>query len=383
MRSRQLAPLSAAGHFGLAHERWAPRPSDADQDKKDERIDAWLKDLERIAVSPDYPQFFARWRASFGDDARVAQVELQSRLLVGHGNPGGHEIGLTVHHTWGVPVIPGSALKGLLAHRLDILHGPEDDRPDGDPERARWRGVQWDGSTITHGPGDYHRALFGAPDAGDDDERRALGRPSGASAGLVHFHDALYIPGTTEGDRPFSRDVLTVHHKPYYDRRGETWPNDWESPIPIRFVTVRPPARFLIVLTGRRGASDWTHFAMRTLLAALADWGVGGKTSLGYGRLAEVDDSLPSAPPGSPPAAPEPPAKRQPSATLTDLLDFLKSDEMPLRERLQHIETTWRERLLQLDPSERRIAATRIEKLAAKKGVQQSTQTLLDELRKS
>lgn len=378
MRSRQSASLKAAEHFGLAHERWAPHAPD----DKDERIDEWLDHLEHIAVSPDYAQHFARWRANFGDDSLVAHVELRGRLLVGHGNPGGHEVGLTVHHTWGVPVIPGTALKGLLAHRLDILYGPEGDPPDGDDERARWRGVRWDGSVIAHGPGEHHRALFGAPDAGDDDELRALGRPSGASAGLVHFHDALYIPDSVENDRPFSRDVLTVHHKPYYDQRGETWPNDWESPVPIRFVTVRPPARFLIVLTGRRGASDWTRLAMRELLAALADWGVGGKTSLGYGRLVRVDDSPATASLGRTPAAAGPPAKRQQSATLAALLDLLKSGERPLRERLQHIERTWRERLLQLDPAERRIAATRIKEQAAKKGIQPSTQALLDDLRK-
>jgi CRISPR-associated protein Cmr6 len=54
------------------------------------------------------------------------EVELLSRLLVGHGTQSPTEVGLTTHRTWGVPVVPGTALKGLLSHYVDAVYGPRD-----------------------------------------------------------------------------------------------------------------------------------------------------------------------------------------------------------------------------------------------------------------
>jgi CRISPR-associated protein Cmr6 len=194
-----------------------------------------------------------------------------SRLLIGHGNPSGSDVGLTVHRTWGVPVLPGSALKGLTAHYVDALYGDRDE-----PERRQWLGPTWTRGRVRpgDGAGAAFGGLFGAPEAD--------GEENSARRGLVEFHDALYVPGSAHG-KPFARDVLTVHQKPYYDQRSEDdWPNDWTSPVPVPFITVRPGTRFLLVLTGPR---SWRVRAMSLLLAALAEWGIGGKTSVGYGRL--------------------------------------------------------------------------------------------------
>jgi CRISPR-associated protein Cmr6 len=109
------------------------------------------------------------------------------------------------------------------------------------------------------------------------------GEEGAARRGCVEFHDALYVPGSA-GHKPFARDVLTVHQKRYYDSREDSkeWPSDWDSPNPVGFLTVRPGTRFLLVLTG---PGEWTGLAMTLLLEALAAWGIGGKTSTGYGRL--------------------------------------------------------------------------------------------------
>ncbi len=81
---------------------------------------------------------------------------------------------------------------------------------------------------------------------------RAHGLDAGASAGAVVFHDALYVPRSCADDRPFAADVLTVHQKAYYDSEGATSPNDYDSPNPVAFLTVRPGARLLFALSGRR-----------------------------------------------------------------------------------------------------------------------------------
>jgi CRISPR-associated protein Cmr6 len=299
---RTLESLGVPDHVGLAYEVWGPVGDDGKV--ADETRTTWLSRLEGVAVSPEYRQAFARWKVSFrtsGD--RVFEVVLASRLLVGHGNTSAVDVGLSVHRTWGVPVIPGSALKGLLAHHVDAVYGPDDpalppwEQPGAERDRARYQGVTWRGRRIVQGPGEVHRKLFGAPDAGDDAARRKRGLVAGASAGLVVFHDALYVPSSADGDRPFVADVLTVHQKVYYDSAGERWPSDHDNPNPVAFLTVRPGVRMLVALSGR---AAWTALAERLLKDALDTWGVGGKTSAGYGRALSGDGIAASPPRGGP-----------------------------------------------------------------------------------
>lgn len=272
MRNAIKDPIGSqtARHFGLSYDVLAPSPLGPDKPDIAER-NKWLDRCERISIPDDYRFFFARWKRSFSTSARTQEVTAKSRILVGHGNPSGADVGLTVHHTWGVPVLPGSALKGLAAHYADIACG-EGGPPGHDPRD--WRGPTWtDGRVRTDdGPGQHYAALFGSP--------AVEGKEKSERRGCVEFHDALYVP--VGPSKPFARDVLTVHQKEYYDSQGREAPNDWTSPVPVGFLTVRPKTRFLLALTGPR---DWTDLAMRLLLAALAEWGIGGKTSAGYGRL--------------------------------------------------------------------------------------------------
>lgn len=273
-------------HLGLAYDAWAPTEV-ADGKVSDDNRRPWLEKLAELAVSPDYARSFERWKASFsGTGDRLAELTLASRLLIGHGNASATDVGLTVHHTWGVPVIPGSALKGLVAHYVDATYRPIDaskkpwEQQGDERVRAEYQGVTWNRRRIERGPGAVYRALFGAPDAREDATMREHGFETGATAGLVTFHDALYVPGSSTDDRPFAADVLTVHQKGYYDSSGQSAPNDYDSPNPVAFLTVRPKCRLLLALSG---PSEWTELAAQLLADALKNWGVGGKTTAGYG----------------------------------------------------------------------------------------------------
>lgn len=273
-------------HLGLAYDGWAPTEV-ADGKVSDDNRRPWLEKLAELAVSPDYARSFERWKASFSNAGdRLAELTLASRLLIGHGNASAIDVGLTVHHTWGVPVIPGSALKGLVAHYVDATYGPTEPgktpwEQQGDERvRADYQGVTWNRRRIERGPGAVYRALFGAPDAREDKAMREHGFAAGAAAGVVTFHDALYVPGSIPDNKPFAADVLTVHQKGYYDSSGQSAPNDYDSPNPVAFVTVRPKCRLLLALSG---PSEWTELAGQLLADALKNWGVGGKTAAGYG----------------------------------------------------------------------------------------------------
>ncbi len=307
-----LESLGVPEHLGLAYDSWAPVRNDGSVAEADRPH--WLSTLEALAISPDYPRAFERWKASLTASGDCAlELVLASRLLVGHGNASAISVGMTVHHTWGVPVIPGSAIKGLLAHFVDAVYGPDSDMPpsqqsEAERDRAPYRGVTWSGRRIERGPGEVYRALFGAPDAEKDAEMLERGIDAGASAGLVAFHDALYVPQSAPGDRPFAADVLTVHQKTYYNSSGQSWPNDYDSPNPVAFLTVRPGTRMLMALSG---PADWTDLTKRLLICALEQWGIGGKTSAGYGRLVTPERSAGSGVlKGSPRAAPAQPTPK-------------------------------------------------------------------------
>lgn len=273
-------------HLGLAYDAWA-HTEVADGKISDDNRRPWLDKLAELAVAPDYARSFERWKASFASPGdRLAELTLASRLLIGHGNASAVDVGLTVHHTWGVPIIPGSALKGLVAHYLDATYGPAEphkkpwEQHGDERARADYQGVTWHRRRIERGPGAVYRALFGAPDAREDEAMREQGFVAGAAAGVVTFHDALYVPGSLADNKPFAADVLTVHQKGYYDSSGQNLPNDYDSPNPVAFLTVRPKSRLLLAVSG---PSEWSELAAQLLADALKNWGVGGKTAAGYG----------------------------------------------------------------------------------------------------
>lgn len=210
---------------------------------------AHFDELEKLEVSPDYGRFFQRWRNSVSTlkpSTETAEAVVQGRMVVGLGAESVLETSIALHRTYGVPYIPGSALKGLaaaVAHKHLV-----------DP---RWRKIGEDGKI-----GEYHRILFG------DQE----------SAGYVTFHDALWMP---QGDKvPLDLDVMTVHHPDYYQAKDNAPPADWDNPTPIAFVSAH--GRFFLAITG---PEEWVTTAMGILKEALEQDGIGAKTAAGYGRM--------------------------------------------------------------------------------------------------
>lgn len=291
-------------NLGLAMGAIAPidpgRGEVLDADRSD-----WLAKLSKVSVSGDYKAWYDdRWKPALGR-ALQGTVEARSRLLVGAGDASATDVGLRVHHTWSVPCIPGSALKGLLSHWLDVVYGPSP-KHDGrhpwdpthpEPDRAKFRRASPLGRP-PHGAGEVQRILFGSPEVDGDQkplrEWGGLDLHAGATAcrGRIVIHDALFVPGSANGT-PFLADVLTVHHAGYYQGKGSA--NDHESPNPVGFLSVRPGVQLLLAIDlapGEDAAYEpWVDFAFGLLVEALADWGIGSKTAAGYGRLEKKTDA--------------------------------------------------------------------------------------------
>jgi CRISPR-associated protein Cmr6 len=189
----------------------------------------------------------------------TAAGELQTagrRLIVGLGSENVLETGITLHHTYGMPVLPGSALKGLAAHYCDQVWG--------------------ESKTDFKKGGNYHKLLFGATD----------------DSGCIVFHDGWFVPDSES--EPLKLDVMTPHHPKWLD--GSVPPTDFDSPNPVPFLSVA--GRFHVAVSWHGPASDkalsWRDLAMKCLREALFHWGIGGKTTSGYGRL--TDPPLPPPP---------------------------------------------------------------------------------------
>jgi CRISPR-associated protein Cmr6 len=201
-----------------------------------------FKEAAERPIPEAYRVFFNRWQQSLEQAGTVTRkAQAQGRLIIGLGDESVLETSITLHRTYGVPRIPGNALKGLAARYA----------------RNRLGEQTWGEKS------EAYKTLFGTT----------------TEAGYVTFFDALYIPDSAKQDRPLALDVITVHHPEYY--RGEDLPPaDWDNPTPIPFLSAT--GSYLIAL---HGVGNWVEATFKILELALEEEGIGAKTSSGYGRM--------------------------------------------------------------------------------------------------
>jgi CRISPR/Cas system CMR subunit Cmr6 (Cas7 group RAMP superfamily) len=174
---------------------------------------------------------------------RAVRIEPMWRLVVGHGEDSVHESGLTLSPTYGVPVLPGTALKGLAA------------------AAARASEAGWSDSDTT---------LFGSP------------RPKQVFP--AHQGSVLIWDGLPIAPPKLVLDVLTPHVKEYYDlgnspRKLTVAPAEYHNPVPIRFLAVEQ-TEFRCYLIGP--SADVSR-GVELIKSGLDELGIGGKTAAGYG----------------------------------------------------------------------------------------------------
>jgi CRISPR-associated protein Cmr6 len=201
----------------------------------------FLKEVSELAIPPAYRGFHRQWALGLEQaGAKRFRAKPHAPVIVGLGSESVTEVAISLHRTYGVPILPGSALKGLAAsfarNRMDPdLWAPE---------------------------GEAYKTLFGTTE----------------EAGHVMFFDALPVFGDQQaGD--LRRDVITVHHPDYYQSEKGV-PADWDSPTPVPFLVAA--CDFEVPLAGPEA---WVEAARSILALALAEEGIGAKTSSGYGRF--------------------------------------------------------------------------------------------------
>ena len=280
------------GHAGLLLECRLPlcleKAADLeDQTRRQEYQNVLIEKACKWKGEDLYRLAFQQYRARLEQlGARTAEVRTLDRVIVGLGADNPLETSITLNRLYGVPLIPGSALKGLARSYLRNQVRTHLDQAEG---------PSWE---------ECDRVLFG-----DTSE-----------CGKVVFFDAWWVP---DGEPPLSKDVITVHHPGYYNPPGgkRLPPTDFDDPNPVSFVSAR--GRFLVAVKGPD--EGWTGFALKLLLQALEDYGVGAKTSSGYGRLIAAEGQGPGAS-----GAGETPSDAA-LADFLDRLDKIKNPELPQR----------------------------------------------------
>jgi CRISPR-associated protein Cmr6 len=208
----------------------------------------------------------------------IPNLKVDNRLVVGLGTESVYETSMTLHHVYGIPYLPASAIKGVLRNYVinELFR-------DADDKASEAKALQ----------DPIFCQLFGAP------ESCCVGK---ALKGRVIFLDAF-----PKGEIVIEPDVMTPHYQKYYmDSENKIPPADWLEPNPIVFLTVKQPVfdfHYAVRIVSTTEDTVWKRLKSmeeekahevfkgqklgglfkKWLPEALRMHGIGAKTTVGYG----------------------------------------------------------------------------------------------------
>ena len=255
-------------HAGLLLSRYLKETDDKGKGKRsliNKSINASKASLDMYKLAFDRLFDHSESLKLNGSTLVTKEFSVKGRLVIGLGSESVLETGLTLHHIYGTPIIPGSALKGLASHYCDQVWGKKD------REFCAELEDKVENEQLVPRTGKYHRTLFGDTD----------------DAGHIIFHDAWITPASLKNGKldGLALDVMTPHHNDYYSDGSEA-PTDFDDPNPVFFLSVT--GTFCIAIScdvQEEKGKKWETLAMTLLGEALKYWGIGGKTNSGYGRM--------------------------------------------------------------------------------------------------
>lgn len=169
-----------------------------------------IREIAKTEPSLLYKAAFKRWKHTTASNGmRFVQFEaaLIGRLYIGLTRESALETGISVHHAYGMPMIPGSAIKGLARSVARTAL------------KERTEAITW---------------LFG--------NEHDVDRPELQETGSIIFHDAWWVPGDK---KPFVEELVTPHHTDYY-AEGKAYATDFDSPIPAPQIAAQGKLPFVL-----------------------------------------------------------------------------------------------------------------------------------------
>lgn len=264
--------INSCKNLGLVLDKYVERVViDGPRQRGDKQKGEWLRErLQNNTLDSQLAQnVYQRWSRMM-DSLKAVRFELTLdwRMVVGLGGETVLETDITLHHHYGLPFIPGSALKGLTrayvtSEEKEYFVPVQKEKPES--ERKPSLKEETDHPDIQH--------IFGTQE----------------QAGTVLFFDAL----PKNGDASFVVDIMNPHYPDYYrtlQTGNITPPANNQSPNPIAFLAVMNTT-FTFALAPRdpnnQRHKDDVELVRGWLQKALQKYGVGGKTSAGYGYFKE------------------------------------------------------------------------------------------------
>ena len=243
------------------------------------------------------------------------------RLIAGLGKKGSLEVGFTFHR-YGFPYLPGSSLKGLarawglieVATQLNdqLKSLCEDINKKEEPKESLGLLTALEVSLSREKEDDF---LAEMEECGANPESIELSKRFRVIFGTTeHGGHVLFFDAIPKSKPRLDIDIMNPHYPEYYKEGSQAFPTVWQSPIPVKFLTVTPGTLFRFAVGWRRTPIDDTHadsvqeewrwfkgvtasargktndlliLAQTWLQDSLSELGAGGKSSSGYGYFVE------------------------------------------------------------------------------------------------
>ena len=199
-----------------------------------------------------------------GYKVKNSYLYLSWRLVIGLGASHPQETSMTIHHIYGIPYIPGSAIKGVTRHWAILKFAEEISKSENSEfEKA----IERVSKVLENG----EKMDLKVEDLEFNQLIEIFGTQK--QQGKVIFFDAYPV-----GEIKLKIDIMNPHYPKYYSE-GQP-PADWQSPVPIKFLTVED-TKFQFYLVSKN--EDLLKKSLDLFKEALKCHGIGAKTALGYG----------------------------------------------------------------------------------------------------
>jgi CRISPR-associated protein Cmr6 len=221
------------------------------------------------------------------------------RLAIGLGGASVYETSVCLHHIYGIPYIPASGIKGIVrSWVITELFGNAENVPEMQKNyplvnaECRALAESEDFCQIFGCPKDIKAVNFtqdNTPEKGKKNGKEGYVYENDAKLSFLkkeHQGKVIFFDAFPTSPPKIEVDIMNPHYPDYYnDKTGKVAPTDYQSPIPIPFLTVSDCAfQFIIGVRNAEDnhllakAKDWLHFA-------LTQRGIGAKTAVGYGYM--------------------------------------------------------------------------------------------------
>lgn len=255
-------------------------------DKLKSKYDESVENIREIFQSEEFKQAYIRVISKYesiindlnrnGFLVKEIEMELSESLCIGLGMSNVNEVGITLHHIYGIPYIPATSIKGItrLYACYDFI--------------SKW--IATTGREFTRG--DIPDMLTDVDNLIDEKKTKLLNISKENRELFEQMNKLRRIFGTISKkasiifmdsyplqDFEIENDIINPHYSEYYTKGKE--PGDWSYPVPIAFPVIKKSTKFRFVILSKE--KELLDIAGAYLENALKTIGIGAKTSLGYG----------------------------------------------------------------------------------------------------